>query len=441
MTEGKTIYDPIHGSISVGGIFLRLLDRHEMQRLRHIRQLGLSNTVFPGANHTRFEHSLGVYHLAGRMASALNLTKEETDTLRIAAMLHDVCHPPFSHTLERTMEEASGCDHMEMSRRLVFGEVPSYMLRDRDFFDGIEPVSVMLEDAGISPEDVCDLIINPVSDIGWFDSEPEDRKSFFRSKDYVHQIIHGPVDADQMDYLMRDAHYTGVNHGSIDTERILSQLALHNDKVVLRKGGITAAEGLMVSRSLMYSTVYYHKTVKVIEAMLRRSVELSGMDLSELYLMNDSDLTSSLLERGGKPADLIRSIMARRLHKKCFIKYAIDASEDFRTSLVRYSSRAGRRQLEEEIASAAGTDPADVIVDIPSESTLLSKIKIGKTDVSIMDSEDKVRSITKYSTVAKALQSRDAIDWAVMVSAPEKDYDAVRRAAEKVLTFDDADRA
>ena len=279
MTEGKTIYDPIHGSISVGGIFLRLLDRHEMQRLRHIRQLGLSNTVFPGANHTRFEHSLGVYHLAGRMASALNLTKEETDTLRIAAMLHDVCHPPFSHTLERTMEEASGCDHMEMSRRLVFGEVPSYMSRDRDFFDGIEPVSVMLEDAGISPEDVCDLIINPVSDIGWFDSEPEDRKSFFRSKDYVHQIIHGPVDADQMDYLMRDAHYTGVNHGSIDTERILSQLALHNDKVVLRKGGITAAEGLMVSRSLMYSTVYYHKTVKVIEAMLRRSVELSGMDL------------------------------------------------------------------------------------------------------------------------------------------------------------------
>ena len=82
-----------------------------------------------------------------------------------------------------------------------------------------------------------------------------------------------------------------------------------------------------------------------------------------------------------------------------------------------------------------------MIVDIPSESTLLSKIKIGKTDVSIMDSEDKVRSITKYSTVAKALQSRDAIDWAVMVSAPEKDYAAVRRAAEKVLTFDDADRA
>ena len=441
MQGRKVVYDPIHGSVSVSGPFLELMDRHEMQRLRHIRQLGLSNTVFPGANHTRFEHSLGVYHLSGRMADALGLPKEEADTLRAAAMLHDVCHPPFSHTLEKVMESATGCDHMEMSRRLVFGEVPSYMARDKGFFDGIEPISVLLEDSGISPEDVCDLIINPVSDIGWFDQDQGEKKSFFASKDYAHQIIHGPVDADQMDYLMRDAHYTGVNHGSIDAERILSQMCLHNDKVVLRKGGITAAEGLMVSRSLMYTTVYYHKTVKVIEAMLRRAVEISGLDLSELYLMTDADLISALLGSGGKSADLMRSVMNRRLYKKCLTVYSIDADEDFKASLVRYSTAEGRHQLEEEIASVAGTDPRDVIVDIPSESTLLSKIKIGKTDVSIIDSEDRVRSITKYSTVAKALQSRGAIDWSVMVSAPEKDYENVRRAASRVLAFDDADRS
>ena len=436
----KAVYDPIHGSVSVKGPFLELMDRHEMQRLRHIRQLGLSNTVFPGANHTRFEHSLGVYHLSGRMAEALGLPREEADTLRAAAMLHDVCHPPFSHTLERTMEAATGCDHMEMSRRLILGEVPSFMGRDRAFFDGTEPISVLLEDNGISPEDVCDLIINPVSDIGWFDQGPE-KKSFFASKDYAHQIIHGPVDADQMDYLMRDAHYTGVNHGSIDAERILSQMCLHNDKVVLRKGGITAAEGLMVSRSLMYTTVYYHKTVKVIEAMLRRAVEISGLDLSELYLMTDADLISALLGSGGKSADLMRSVMNRRLYKKCLTVYSIDADEDFKASLVKFSNPEGHRQLEGEIASAAGTDPRDVIVDIPSESTLLSKIKIGKTDVSILDSEDRVRSITKYSSVAKALQSRGAIDWSVMVSAPAKDYENVRRAASRVLAFDDADRS
>ena len=441
MAAGKTVYDPIHGSISVGGPFLDLLDRHEMQRLRHVRQLGLSNTVFPGANHTRFEHSLGVYHLSGRMADALDLPKEEADTLRAAAMLHDVCHPPFSHTLERTMESLTGCDHMEMSRRLVFGEVPSYMARDKGFFDGVEPMSVLLEDSGISPKDVCDLIINPVSQVGWFEEDGEKRQSYFASKDYAHQIIHGPVDADQMDYLMRDAHYTGLNQGAIDTERILSQMAVHNDQIVLRKGAVTAAEGLMVARSLMYSTVYYHKTVKVIEAMLRRAVEVSGLDMSDLYLMTDADLISSLLSSGGKSADLMRSVMNRRLYKKCLTIYSIDADEDFKASLVKYSTAEGRRQLEEEIASSAGVDPRDVIADIPSESALLSKIRIGKTDVPIIDSEDRVRSITKYSSVAKALQSRGAIDWSVMVSAPEKDQEAVRRAASRILAFDDADRS
>ncbi|MBO7205423.1 MAG: HD domain-containing protein, partial [Candidatus Methanomethylophilaceae archaeon] len=97
----KTVHDPIHGSIVLDGVFFDMMDRHEIQRLRSIRQLGLSNVVFPGANHTRFEHSLGVYHLAGRMAESLGLASEESDTIRAAAMLHDVYHPPFSHTLER----------------------------------------------------------------------------------------------------------------------------------------------------------------------------------------------------------------------------------------------------------------------------------------------------------------------------------------------------
>ena len=157
--------------------------------------------------------------------------------------------------------------------------------------------------------------------------------------------------------------------------------------------------------------------------------------------MTDADLISSLLSSGGKSADLMRSVMNRRLYKKCLTVYSIDADEDFKASLVKYSTAEGRRQLEEEIASSAGVDPRDVIADIPSESALLSKIRIGKTDVPIIDSEDRVRSITKYSSVAKALQSRGAIDWSVMVSAPERDQEAVRRAASRILAFDDADRS
>jgi HD superfamily phosphohydrolase len=243
-----------------------------------------------------------------------------------------------------------------------------------------------------------------------------------------------------MDYLLRDAHYTGVIHGAVDKDRILSQMAVHNGKMVLHKGGITSAEGLMVARTLMYSSIYYHKTVKIVEAMLRRAIEISDLDLSNLYLMTDADLTSMLLEGGGRSADLMRSVLNRRLYKKAKTIYTVDASESFRTGLVRYVQKEKLSELEAEIAHHARIDPAEVIVDIPSESSLLSKVRVGKTDVSILDG-DKVRSLTRYSSVAKALQSRDPIDWCLMVSAPEYAKDAVKAATEKVLAFDDTDRS
>jgi len=99
MGARKMIQDPVHGSIPVDGLFLEILNRHEMQRLRRVRQLGMGNMVFPGANHTRFEHCMGVFHLAGRMASNIGLEREDSDTVRAAALLHDVCHPAFSHTM------------------------------------------------------------------------------------------------------------------------------------------------------------------------------------------------------------------------------------------------------------------------------------------------------------------------------------------------------
>ena len=440
MTD-KIIHDPVHGSILVDGMFLDLVNRHEIQRLRCIKQLGLSSLVFPGANHTRFEHSIGTYHLAGRMSRTCSLNRGDSDTVRAAALFHDVCHPPFSHTLESVLEEVTGCDHMELSRRLIHGTVPTYMERDEGVLGGTEPVSVIIEDNGISPDEVCDLIMKPVSDPSGLDvfTQGEGSQSFFSSKDYMHQIIHGPVDADQMDYLMRDAHYTGVNHGAIDTERILGQMMCLNGKIVLRKGGIPAAEGLMVSRSLMYSSIYYHKTVKIVEAMLRRAVELSGLDLSELYLMADHDLLSSLISSGGRSAELTGMILRRQLFKKAYVAYHVDLGDRAKATLVGYSTKKGRRKLEEEIADASGTDPGDIIVDIPSESVLLSKIRIGKTDVSIADG-DKVRSITRYSSLAKSLQARDTIDWAVMVSAPDDVSEKVGAAARRVLSLDDSDR-
>ena len=445
----KYVHDPIHGSIVIDGFFLDLMGRHEIQRLHSIKQLGLGNMVFPGANHTRFEHSLGVYHLAGRMCEALDLDKDDTLALKTAGFLHDICHPPFSHTLEELMERITETDHMDLARDLICGRMQTFMDRDRDMFDGIEPIGTILEDNGVSVKEVCDLIAYPTSEIGGINSgqsildyengRPADRQSFFGSKDYAHQIIHGPVDADQMDYLMRDAHYTGVDHGAIDMDRLLTQMVLFNGKMALDKGGIVAAEGLMVSRALMYSSVYYHKTVRIVEMMMTKAVEAAmeqGENFSEIYLMNDNDLLARLNSAGGIASRLCRDVMFRRLYKKSYILYNNNLTEDDRVQLTRFTGYEKRKALEEEIAHEAGLDKSQVIVDIPSKSTLLSNVKIGKTDVQILDG-NKLRSVASFSPLAKSLQSRNIYDWSIMISSPKDSTDAVNKAARDVIGIDD----
>lgn len=442
MTADKRIvHDPIHGSIEIDGVFKEILDRHEIQRLHSIKQLGLGNMVFPGANHTRFEHCMGVYHLAGRMSKALNLSREDDLAVRAAGFLHDICHSPFSHTLEEQMERITHKDHMDLARDLIFGKVPTCRERDNDLFGDREPIGQILEDSGISEEEVCDLIAKPRSELRGlelFDSTSS--QTYFKTRDYIHQIIHGPVDADQMDYLMRDAHYTGVTYGSIDIDRLLTQMKIRNDKMALNKGGIVAAEGLMVSRSLMYSSVYYHKTVRIVEMMLNKAIDMAreeGVEFPEIYLMNDIDLMSDLINKGGRIAStLARQVLNRNLYKKSYILYFNDIAEDDKAELTRYTGYEGRKALGEAIARKAGLEPWQVLVDIPSKSTLLALEKIGKTDVDI-DDGTKLRPITQFSPLARSLQARSMLDWAVLISAPSGHEETVRSAARNVIGIND----
>lgn len=270
-----------------------------MQRLRGVKQLGSANLVFPGANHTRFEHCLGTYRLAGRMSEALGLNREEDAAIRATGLLHDICHAPFSHTMEGVMEDSTGMNHMELAEALIGGRVRTYQEEDGDICGGTDSIGEMLQDAGIDPATVCGLISSPQStDAELSALEPSDG-GHFQSKDYLHQMIHGPVDVDQMDYLVRDSHYTGVTAGLIDLERILATAEIRNDRVCIRRSGAPAAEGLMMARSLMYSSVYFHPVIRTIDRMLVKAVEASGLDLSDIYLWDDSDLAHALMRSGG----------------------------------------------------------------------------------------------------------------------------------------------
>lgn len=434
--KAKIINDPVHGSIRIDDIFLKILDRHEVQRLRTIKQLGLGNMVFPGANHTRFEHSLGVYHLAGMMADAIELSDEDARIVKMAGMLHDICHTPFSHTTEEIMEYHTGMDHMEMARKLIKGEIRTYRERDEDLFGSVGSIAEILDANGISSDMVCDLIMYPESKDNGLDAFSEGKRaSHFSSNDFAHQIIHGPVDADQIDYLVRDAHYTGVAHGKVDIDRILNTMRIHNNRIMIEKGGTAAAEGLMVARSLMYSSVYFHRTVRIVKMMLTKAIEASSLDIAPIYLWSDADLMENLIEEGGTASRIARSVNNRMLYKKVLTIFSEDTSDELSSTLTEFTSYPKRKQLEREIADKAGVDVSDVVVDIPPKSILLSKMSIGKTDVSILDSEGKVRSLSRLSSVAKALQSRDPYGWSVMIASPESKKDVVLKASKKVLNL------
>ena len=222
-------------------------------------------------------------------------------------------------------------------------------------------------------------------------------------------------------------------------DRLLTQMVLFNGKMALDKGGIVAAEGLMVSRALMYSSVYYHKTVRIVEMMLTKAVEAameSGENFSEIYLMNDVDLMSCLNSAGGKASELSRDVMFRRLYKKSYILYNNNLTDDDKVSLTKYASYEKRKSLEEDIANLAGLDRSQVIVDLPSKSTLLSNVKIGKTDVQILDG-NRLRSVTIFSPLAKSLQNRSIYDWSIMISAPKEHVEKVRKAAKDIVGIDD----
>ncbi|MDD4221687.1 MAG: HD domain-containing protein [Candidatus Methanomethylophilus sp.] len=432
----KTVHDPLHGGVRVDGFFLDLLNRHEMQRLRGVKQLGSANLVFPGANHTRFEHCLGTYALAGRMAEAIGLNEEDTLAVRTAGLLHDICHGPFSHSTEEIMEDRTGLDHMELARRLIKGQVRTYRKRDEDLFGGSDSIAEVIAAHGVDPDEVCDLIAYPTTTPKEANQlDLDGNVSYFPSKDYIHQIIHGPVDADQMDYLVRDAHYTGVAMGNIDIDRLLDTMRVVNDCIVIARSGAPAAEGLMVSRALMYSSVYYHQTVRIIKCMLTKAVEAADLDLQEIYLWDDADLTAALIAKGGVPSYLVRCLQNRVLYKKAVSVLSSDTSNDLAAFLARHSPYRKRQELEQEIADKAGVELWQVSVETPSPSTLLSKIKIGKTGVSILDPDGKVRSLARSSPIARALQSRDAFGWSLVVSCPASCRGAVTAAAKKVLSL------
>lgn len=342
--ERKSIFDPVHGVVDLDGAALALIGQPSFQRLWGIRQTGFAHLVFPGANHTRLEHSLGVFWVAGALADRLGLDEEARLKVTAGALLHDLGHSPFSHTLEPSMVEALGHGHEAASRAIVLG-------RDQPLADVDDATPGVLERYGVRPKDVADLIDPP----GRHERAP-----------LLRHLLHGPIDADRIDYLQRDAHYTGVAHGAIDAVRLLATARTHGGRLVFAEKGRSAVEGFLVGRALMYASVYYHKTVRAAEVMAQAAVErLPGFPgaARELFRMTDGELLVRLHQDGGPSGALGRALELRRLHKRAHGWQSLADSERAALRTLR-ADPPERRAHEDAWARSLGGQPGDVAFDL-----------------------------------------------------------------------------
>jgi HD superfamily phosphohydrolase len=326
----KIIKDPVHGYVEVEDFALALLDSPALQRLRYIRQLGFSYLVYPGANHTRFEHSLGTMFLADVACRRFGLSDEERTLVTAAALLHDIGHGPFSHASEPLME--------------------AFLKRTHDDIGVLveEQVGSILREWGIDPQELCAVVkgTHPLS-----------------------TIIHGDLDVDRMDYLLRDAYYTGAPYGTVDAQRLIRHLIRTPEGTVLDENGVNAAESLLIARTLMRPTVYYHHVSRIGESMFQLAVlehlALKGVETAyELFHMDDATCLHTLRTSDNSVSrDLAGRLYGRRLYKR-----ALYAGSD-QVNIAAFQEEIPLlkiRDYAEQIARRAGILPHEVLVDIPT---------------------------------------------------------------------------
>jgi len=408
----KVINDAIHGDFSIDGVREELLATPEMNKLSHIKQLGLAHLVFPGAHHTRFEHSLGVSHVGGLMSESMGLSDTDKEVVQVAGMLHDVGHGPYSHTLEHILHSRGGKDHMTITEGIITGSYDVVDESESSSFKIRQTIPETLEKHGIDPKEISKLIRGPDasgSERSLFDWK--DGSEHFQAEDVtLANMVHGPVDCDQIDYLMRDAHFTGVRHGAIDHMRLIRSLRRRGGNIAVDEGGLAALEGMLMARGLMYSAVYFHRVTRVTEVMLSRAVERSEDKLPGAEQMQrkvDSEIWSDLNSAGGYAKDILTRLKYRRLFKVAKTFRKDELSTDQVASLVEIATNPDhRRSVEDDIASRAGLEPGYVAIDVPSVKLLLSEPRMSQVDIRILGDDGKTRWLKDHTPIADALKRR-----------------------------------
>lgn len=413
--EHKIIRDSIHGDIKIDGFFLDLLSTPELQRLYNIKQLGLAHLVFPGAHHTRLEHSLGTYHMASRSAEILNLEKDDKEIVISAALLHDIGHGPFSHTLEALLRDSLNVDHVVLTEKLIFGEYEIFDIQEKGFIKS-DNVNEILDKNNVDKKKIANAI-----------------KGNIKDKPFLSQLIDNAIDVDQLDYLIRDAYYTGVAYGMIDIDRFLQTLSIHNDNLIVKRKGVGVVENILMARALMYSSIYFHKTVRIAELMLSKAIELiPEVNPFDYFKMTDCELINDLKMKGLFQQEISTCLKYRKLYKQAYTADHTNLDEQQKEIIKKLDNPKIRRDKEKEFEDLLNIQPGHVIIDVPYKELHQSEPRIHQTNIMILE-EDKVKTLDEFTPIANAIRLRYIPDWMIMIITDEKHRNAVAEKTEEIL--------
>ena len=403
------IIDPIHDFIRATGPEQKIIDSPIFQRLRRIRQLSGAHLTYPGAQHTRFEHSLGVMHIAGQAAHFLKekgiLNSDHIAKLRLAGLLHDIGHGPFSHLFEEVLQEKSKISHEEIGKKIIektqIGDILEKFGQNKKF----------------------------ITKLAFGDSKLQ----------YMNEIISGALSADIMDYLLRDGYFTGAEHAKIDHKRIIQSFDVYKKKLALEKSALYSFESMMHSRYQMFKAVYFHKTVRSAEVMLLESIRLAdkelgftSFNLDEYLQLTDEIVLSKLLSLEPRTSELKRAkSFAEDYQNRKLFKCVYERIISNKSKL----SKIRTRELRSELSKKSKVDESQIFVDssvtpsiplAPSKKESQSIILVSEIDYRLVGNEI---SISKIPLVAAMSGFMNIL----RIYTPHKSRKKVEIAAQSIL--------
>ncbi len=407
------IKDPVHGYVYITEAEKNVIDSFPMQRLRRLRQLAGSEYVYPGANHTRFEHCVGVMYLAGKVVENPNVSRlvsdDEVDMARVAALLHDVGHGPFSHVFEQLLIRDLEKTHEDIT---------SWIVEKSEVSDKIAKM-------GYKPEDVGKLAVGKLHKPG---------------KAFLDQIISSAVDVDKQDFIVRDTYHTGAEYGFIDVFRLIHALDVLGEDLAVELGALSALEAFIIARIESFKSIYFHRVGRAAQIMLATAMEKASEELGltafktpEEYLAMDDYTVWSALKKSEKSKLIIENLERRRL-LKCAYERTFYEKDTMISNI--FGREAYRRQMQSEIAEEAGVEVESVVIDVPTVPSVPyhHAVLMESMEIPVFSrTQAGGKTLQRLSEISKIFETLKGFINILRVYTDEADREKVEKATAKIL--------